>query len=93
MPNTFNAFPTAFQSELEMVLDKDLRRIRNQMIQSKFDRFDVVTSKFIPSAVLIYEYPCDQDIVESSTDHGFSNELFEISVEKMFKRQKLFSKE
>jgi len=49
----------AKQNELEAVTDKDLKRIRNSMVNHYFDNFDLRKGEFVPNEILKFEYPAD----------------------------------
>jgi hemimethylated DNA binding protein len=53
------AMPTARQTDLELVKDKDLLRIRSSWVQQHFECFDPVQRRFIPNETRRYQYPLD----------------------------------
>eukprot|EP00980_Cylindrotheca_fusiformis_P028896 scaffold22671_cov164-Cylindrotheca_fusiformis.AAC.5 len=48
-----------FQSDLEIVKDESLRRIRSSHVSDYFQRFDDKTNTFVPNEMLAYEFPED----------------------------------
>jgi hemimethylated DNA binding protein len=54
-----SAMTEFFQSDLEMVKDESLRRIRSSHISEFFKRFDSQTKSFVPNDILAYEFPAD----------------------------------
>lgn len=50
---------TVSQNELELVTDKDLKRIRNLLL--KDERFNLMTGEFEPNKILKFEYPNDNN--------------------------------
>lgn len=48
-----------FQSDLELVEDTSLLRIRSPHITEYFQRFEEKTNSFVPNEILAYEYPAD----------------------------------
>ncbi|KAI2502186.1 Hemimethylated DNA-binding protein YccV like [Fragilaria crotonensis] len=47
------------QSELDLITDGRLCRIRHDPISSPFDRYDCASNSFVPKKVMQYEYPLD----------------------------------
>lgn len=62
------------QSDLELVEDESLLRIRNPRTKQFFKRFDADCKRFIPNDVLAYEYPNDFQISESPNTTIYSEE-------------------
>jgi heat shock protein HspQ len=57
----------AHQSELSLVKDQDLLRIRSGQLGENFERFDLETQCFVPGEVFSYMYPKDTLDKEWST--------------------------
>mmetsp|Transcript_9863 Transcript_9863/g.18550 ORF Transcript_9863/g.18550 Transcript_9863/m.18550 type:complete len:808 (+) Transcript_9863:116-2539(+) len=56
------------QEELELVMDNDLKRVRNSLINYQFTGFDNRTMEFIPGKVLQFEYPMEASDVQNDSD-------------------------
>lgn len=70
--------PVAMQSDLELVEDDGLVRIRSNWIPHQFVRFDVQRRTFVPKDVKKFEFPLDCSSDEECTDSADSlrrNEL------------------
>ncbi|GKY92318.1 hypothetical protein MPSEU_000202900 [Mayamaea pseudoterrestris] len=63
---------SAVASELELVEDDALVRIRHDDVSDYFDRFDPSTQSFVPNRQLAYEYPADV-----AFENDVSNDLTE----------------
>lgn len=58
------------EKELDLVVDNDLKRVRNSLVKHQFTGFDNINMEFIPGKVLQYEYPVEttSDIQQDSHD-------------------------
>lgn len=75
---------TAKQSDLELVADPSLKRVRNRHSQHSFERFDVHApignerGRFIPRKVLRYEYPMDYKDPHETKDVTLPEQMMEM---------------
>lgn len=61
-----SGYPVAFQSELELVQDLSLCRIRSHSVDQHFDRFDATSKSFVPNEARQYEYPLDESHLKTT---------------------------
>jgi hemimethylated DNA binding protein len=59
-------YPASFQSDLELVTDLSLCRIRGARVPHFFDRFDATSKCFVPNESQQYEYPLDDAHLETT---------------------------
>jgi hemimethylated DNA binding protein len=73
------------QSELELVEDENLLRIRSPVVDDLFTRFNASAGAFSPNDLLAYQYPCDDTVLlESKQRHNYNDDmLLEPSAQKL----------
>ena len=68
-------FPVVNQVDLQAVDDPLLVRVRSHWTNSKMDRLDPQTSRFVPNDFVRYEYPADCDEAMTSNEGSETDEI------------------
>lgn len=61
-----SGFPTYFETDLQLVQDVSLCRIRSRLVSKYFDRFNATSKSFVPNEALEYTYPMDRAYLDTS---------------------------